>query len=65
MSLMCGGSAGVRRESGVRVTDWDGGCTRIELPGRVVQILRCSTDVALWYGGKMSSLKDVPTALFG
>eukprot|EP00962_Isochrysis_galbana_P002684 scaffold733_cov129-Isochrysis_galbana.AAC.1 len=24
---------------------------RIELPGRVVQILRCSTDVALWYGG--------------
>eukprot|EP00962_Isochrysis_galbana_P019625 scaffold5709_cov125-Isochrysis_galbana.AAC.1 len=28
----------------------------IELPGRVVQILRCSTDVALWYGGKMSSL---------
>eukprot|EP00962_Isochrysis_galbana_P009606 scaffold2678_cov140-Isochrysis_galbana.AAC.4 len=25
MSGMCGGSAGVR-ESGVRVTDWDGGC---------------------------------------
>eukprot|EP00962_Isochrysis_galbana_P051535 scaffold22984_cov187-Isochrysis_galbana.AAC.1 len=26
-----------------------------------LQILRCSTDVALWYSGK-SSLKDVPTA---
>jgi hypothetical protein len=34
---------------------------RIELPGRVVQVLRCSTDVALRYCGKMSSLKELPT----
>jgi hypothetical protein len=34
---------------------------RIELPGHVVQVLRCSTDVALRYCGKMSSLKELPT----
>jgi hypothetical protein len=34
---------------------------RIELSGRVGQVLRCSTDVALRYCGKMSSLKELPT----
>jgi hypothetical protein len=34
---------------------------RIELPGHVVQGLRCSTDVALRYCGKMCSVKKLPT----